>query len=72
MWQILQSYSGAVVAVFTVVLVGVTVVYVFVTCRLLKQSKNAFLADMVLRMMEIYRTGTKKKGEVEADGKITA
>lgn len=63
MWQILQTYSGAVVAVFTVVLVGVTIVYVFVTCRLLKQSRNAFFADMFLRMMEMYR------GEIEEIGK---
>ncbi len=68
MWETLQTYSGAVVGIFTVVLVGVTVVYVFVTYRLLKQSKNALLADITLRVMEScwkqikeMRVGEEKK-----------
>lgn len=75
MWEILQAYSGAVVGIFTIVLVGVTVVYVFVTYRLLKQSKNALLADITLRVMGAFRKEvkeTKKGEEIWATAFITA
>lgn len=65
MWETLQTYSGAIVGIFTVVLVGVTVVYVFVTYRLLKQSKNALLADITLRVMETCRKEVREMREGE-------
>ena len=69
LWQALIDNSGAVVAVFTIVLAVTTIIYVTVSWKLLKQSRNAFFADMVLRVMEIYRSATKemvKKGETDS------
>lgn len=71
LWQTLIDNSGAVIAFFTIVLAITTMTYVVVSAKLLKQSKNAFFADMVLRMMEIYRIATKemvegKKGEIDS------
>jgi len=69
LWQALNDNSGAVIAGFTIVLAIATIRYVVVSAKLLKQSKNAFLADMVLKVMELIRSGvkTKKEGEIETD-----
>ena len=69
LWQALIDNSGAVVAVFTIVLAVTTIIYVVVTAKLLKQSRNALLVDMVLRAVELIRGGikTKKEGGVETD-----
>lgn len=43
--------TNAVIAVFTIVIAGTTVVYTLVTWRLLIQSRWAFLVDTVIRIM---------------------
>ena len=75
MWVTLIDNSGGVVAVFTIVLAVTTIMYVVVTARLLKQSKNAFLVDIVLRAMEAFwermkvmRTKEKKEAIVFVTG----
>lgn len=60
LWQALIDNSGGVIAVFTVILAFTTIAYVIVTAKLLKQLRSALLADMVLRVMEIYRSGIKE------------
>ena len=72
MWETLQIYSGGIVAFFTIALVGATVVYIWVTCRLLKQTKRALLADMIIRVIEIClrevaEIGEDKKGKEEEE-----
>lgn len=69
LWQALNDNSGAVIAGFTVILAFTTIAYVVVSIKLLKQSKNAFLADMVVRMMEIHRSRTKEIEKGERRGK---
>lgn len=70
MWEFLETYSGAIIAFFTIALVGVTVVYVLVTWKLLRQSRNTLLADIVLRVMETCREEVRevKIGEEKIAG----
>lgn len=50
-WNFVIKQPGAVIAIFTIALVIATIVYTVVTCRLLRHSRNAFLADMVVRII---------------------
>lgn len=70
-WEFLVRDSGGVVGIFTVVLAVTTIIYVIVTAKLLKQSRNALLADITLRVMETCREElrAKRKGE-EGEGKV--
>lgn len=75
MWKTLIDNSGAVIAVFTIVLAFTTIVYVVVSAKLLKQSKNAILADIILKVVGAFRKEVKeiKKGEeISATAFITA
>ena len=75
LWQALIDNSGAVIAVFTIVLAITTIIYVVVSWKLLKQSKNAILADIILRVVGAFRKEVKeiKKGEeISATAFITA
>ena len=65
LWEFLVRDSGGVVAVFTIVLAFTTIIYVVVSVKLLKQSRNAFLADITLRVMGTCRKEIReiKKGE---------
>lgn len=75
LWKTLIDNSGAVIAVFTVVLAFTTIVYVVVSAKLLKQSKNAILADIILKVVGAFRKEVKeiKKGEeISATAFITA
>lgn len=69
-WQTLIDNSGVAIAVFTGILAITTIVYVVVSTKLLKQSKNALLADIFIRVTRAFRKdlfGMKKeqvKGEV--------
>lgn len=65
MWQALIDNAGAVVAVFTVVLAVTTVIYVVVSWKMLKQSRNALLADMIVKLMEIHRSDRKEEKDME-------
>ncbi len=69
-WEFLETYSGAFIVLLTGALVFTTIVYVVVSMKLLKQSKNALLADMVLRIMETYRSETKDIAERETGGPV--
>jgi len=74
-WQALIDNSGAVIAVFTIVLAITTIIYVVVSWKLLKQSKNAILADIILKVVGAFRKEVKeiKKGEeISATAFITA
>ncbi len=75
LWETLVNNSGAVVAVFTVVLAFTTIIYVVVSAKLLKQSRNALLADIILRVVGAFRKEvkeTKKGEEISATAFITA
>lgn len=72
MWQALIDNSGAVIAVFTAILAATTIVYVVVSMKLLKQSKNALLADITLRVIEIWRRGINKIRKKEEATEIKA
>lgn len=65
--------TNIVIAGFTGVLVLNTGIYTWVTYRLLKQSKNALLADTVFRIAECYLRDLAEKLRVttEAKEKIT-
>lgn len=54
MLEAATSYANVIIAFFTVILVVTTVIYTWVTSKLLKEAKNAFLADMVVRFMEMH------------------
>lgn len=66
---------------FTMVIAGSTIAYTVVTSRLLKQSRNAFLTDTVIRVMQrvgdIHRrtrglsTGGSAMRRYEADAVAT-
>jgi len=43
---------NAVIAIFTIVIAGTTIVYAWVTWKLLKQSRWALLVDTIIRIME--------------------
>ncbi|MBA7675520.1 hypothetical protein ES703_83756 [subsurface metagenome] len=51
-WRIFIEAPNAVIAGFTVVLVVVTITYTVVTWRLLKQSRDAFVADLFYKLGE--------------------
>ncbi|GAI86667.1 unnamed protein product [marine sediment metagenome] len=65
LWQTLIDNSGGVIAVFTVVLAFTTIIYVVVSAKLLKQSRNALLADITLRVMETYWETAKEMRNLE-------
>ena len=60
MLKAVASYANIIIAFFTVILVVTTVIYTLVTSKLLKEAKNAFLADMVVRFMEMHLEGWKE------------
>jgi len=51
-WAVFVENANAVIAIFTGVLVIVTIVYAVVTWRMLRQSRNVFLADLFYRLVE--------------------
>jgi len=51
-WEILVGQPNVAIAFLTMVLVIVTVAYAVVTWRLLSHSRKAFMADMLIRMIE--------------------
>lgn len=69
LWQALIDNSGAVIAVFTVVLALTTIIYVVVTAKLLKQSRNALLADIALRVIRAFRSDLRgmKKEQIKGE-----
>lgn len=66
-WDFVIKEPGAVIAIFTIVLVIITIVYTVVTCRLLRHSRNAFLADMVVRIV-IWQNRRAEQAIREEDG----
>ena len=60
-----MDVTSWVIATFTIVIAISTGIYTWVTWRLLKQSRNAFLADVVFRMLrkhdEIAKTSRDSK-----------
>ncbi len=55
-WEIFVNNSNTVIAGFTVVIALTTIIYVVVTAKLLKQSKNALLADISLRVIRAFHS----------------
>ncbi len=70
LWETLANNSGVVIAVFTVVLAVTTIVYVVVSVKLLKQSRNALLADITLRVMGTCRKEIKVMQETKGGEQI--
>ncbi len=67
LWGIFVNNSNTVIAGFTVVLGVTTIIYVVVSIKLLKQSKKALLADIILRVTGALR---KEINEVEKEQEI--
>ena len=67
-WEILVGKPDAAMVFFTMVLVVVTIAYVYVTVRLLKHSRDVLLADMIFRMAECYMKDTRKNIEQAMKG----
>ena len=54
MLEAVAPYANTIIVFFTIALVVTTVIYTWVTSKLLRQTKDAFLADMIVRFMGIH------------------
>lgn len=52
--EAVAPYANTIIVFFTIALVVTTVIYTWVTSKLLRQTKNAFLADMIVTFVGIH------------------
>lgn len=62
---IIKVQANTVIAVFTIILAGTTIAYTVVTSALLKQTRKALVADILLRVTEPLRHELREKPGIE-------